>query len=91
MANVLTRNPLVIDTAFAIGASPAPQRCFVKRVVWAKQSAGSHRLHLTDRDGITILDVVSSAANDTMFFNLDTWTNGIVCAVIDSGVCEVYI
>lgn len=91
MANVYGKNPLVIDTAFVLATSPFPTRACIRRVVWAKQTAAGHRLLLQDKSGTTILDVIASSANDTQEFNLDTWTNGIICNIIDSGICEIYI
>jgi hypothetical protein len=91
MANDFTSNPLVIDSTFTNANFVFKARTYVKTIVWSKMAAGD-RLVFQDRNGKTVLDIVSPLNNDIpLSQEICTWVNGLACTQIDSGLVHIFI
>lgn len=88
MANDLSANPWVIDTASAAILWPSYIR--LHQIAWTEQAAPGDRVLITDRNGKVVADVRAELANKTVTF-ADGWINGLKITVLDSGKIYIYI
>ena len=90
MANDITSNPWVLDTAGVV--TTAPFRC--KEIVWTPTTDGDDLL-LADNGGKTIwsLKAVAADANQGIEYpkRIDGALNGLDITTIDNGTVYVYL
>jgi hypothetical protein len=87
MSNVLTKNPLVIDT---VSTSLLTKSITPVLAYWVGATA-THDLTLTDLAGNTILKVKAVTATDTFTFPPGFTVGGLACSVIGSGTVYLYV
>lgn len=89
MANDLTTNPWVIDTASASVLSSMLMR--VKTVRWVGATTAGHKATIKDRNGKVMWDSVAAGANyveSELIEDITSW-DGIAVTALDSG--KLYI
>ena len=86
MSNVLTKNPLVIDTT---STSLITKTITPTLAYWVGATA-THDLTLTDLAGNIILKVKAVTGTDTLLFPPDFSVGGLACSVIGSGTVYLY-
>ncbi len=88
MANDLTKNPWLLDTAESL-ALPAQPRV-VKRVIWLTPASAGDVLLLKDATGAVVVDAVCEVDGQTQTFLVEHSYDGMVLETIDSGLCQVF-
>lgn len=95
MANVLTLNPLKIDTASGTAAVTTPIR--IRKIRWIGATTAGHTATIQDQNGNLFWTSVANAANyveDCNFIVYDNQhgpvLNGLTVPTLGSGVLYIY-
>ena len=87
MANDLTQNPLILDTAATTLLQDGP--CFIKSVRWVNATTAGHTAVLQDAESNVWWDSIASGANYVEEDMIERWVTGIRLTTIGSG--KVYV
>lgn len=91
MANILTGNPLIIDTQTATDLMGATQRLKIAGVRWIGGTTAGHLAELTDTAGRTVFKAVATAANQERESSIPFTCTGLKAPDLDSGIVYVYL
>lgn len=91
MANVTTKNPMVLDTAAEVLTTPA----MISAIVWVGYSAAGDDLLIKDSDGNTIIEWKAPTVADTPQIGF-SWADpirvrGFNLVTIDAGKIMVHL
>lgn len=97
MANILTQNPFVLDTAS--GAVLTTMQLFVRAIKWngGSAAAGGDHAQVTDVNGNVFFDSNTDGANKIDFESFSTqgktgrYMNGLKVSVLDHGTIYLYL
>ena len=90
MANVLTTNPIILDTAGATSA--IARRVFIKAILWYGATNSAHTCVIHDASGGNIVFGASvTAAGEVVTVNLNTRLAGIYLTTLGSGTVLIYL
>lgn len=88
MANDISRNPWILDTAAII----TTDKVRVKSLRWVSKTASAgDDLSIEDDDGTVVWATVATGANYVEAHDVDARLHGFELAVIDSGALYVYV
>jgi hypothetical protein len=97
MSNVITGNPIILDTAAATVVTSTP--FWVSTIKWTVDAAATDNdsVVLKDKNGIVkyeeILTVVTSGMTQAppITFNPPLFFDGLICSTLDGGKVYIYL
>lgn len=89
MANDLTADPWIIDTAATTVLST--NQIYVKSIRWVGATTAGHTAIVQDQKGNVIWSSVASGANYVESEIIEQWINGLIAPTLASGVLYVQI
>ena len=91
MANVLTTNPIILDTAGATSLIARPLR--IRTIVWYGATTAAHTIRIHDASGGNIIFGANArVADETIVVTLDgIRVTGLYLTTLDSGTVLVYL
>jgi len=88
MSNVVTKNPIVIDT---VATSGLITKSITPLLAYWVGATATHDLSLTDNAGNLILKAKAVTGTDIFPFPPNFTVGGIACSVIGSGIVYLYV
>ena len=89
MANDLTQDPLIIDTAAATVLST--NNLYIKSIRWVGATTAGHTAIIHDQASNVIWSSVASGANYVESEIVEQWVNGLIVPTLASGVLYIQI
>lgn len=89
MANDLTQDPYIIDTAAADVLST--NKLYIKSIRWVGGTTAGHTAVVRDQQSNTIWSSVASGANYVESEIIEQWIDGLIVPTLASGVLYVQI
>lgn len=91
MANDISGNPLIIDTAAATNVWPQGGNLNVRHFEFVDYAAGTDNVIVTDRNGRRVWSANGTADLDNIISQEIGWIRGLIVPTLSSGKLYVYL